>query len=119
MKINFKEKMLNNIFYDFKDCFDCLEFDKTETWVVPFRYAGTLKSKVTGDYKEVSNFCDTIMSLTNFGEMKCQKIIIDYKNKKISIQNFDGSTKDILQTDDTLKVLYNQLSIYFKEYGKF
>ena len=116
MKINFKEKMLNNIFYSFKDCLDCLEFEKTETWVV---YTVTLKNEDTENYEEAIKFFDTIMSLTNFGEMKCQKIILDYKNKKISIQNFDGSTKDILQTDDTLKVLFNQLSIYFKEYGKF
>jgi|GEM_PF-4233194 hypothetical protein len=119
MKINFKEKMLNNIFYSFKDCLDCLEFEKTETWVVPFFYTVTLKNEDTEDYEEAIKFFDTIMSLTKFGEMKCQKIILDYKNKKISIQNFDESTKDILQTDDTLKVLFNQLSIYFKEYGKF
>lgn len=88
MKINFKEKMLNNIFYNFKDCFDCLEFEKTETWVVPFQYAGTLKSKVTGDYKEVSKFCDTIMSLTNFGEMRYEKIILDYELLLTSVKSF-------------------------------
>lgn len=88
MKKNFKEKMLNNIFYSFKDYLDCLEFEKTETWVVPFQYEGTLKSKVTGDYKEVSKFCDTIMSLTKFGEMKCQKIILDCELLTTESQEF-------------------------------
>lgn len=53
MKINFKEKMLNNIFYSFKDYLDCLEFEKTETWVVPFFYTVTLKNEDTEDYEEV------------------------------------------------------------------
>ena len=88
MKINFKEKMLNNIFYNFKDCFDCLEFEKTETWVVPFFYTLILKNEDTEDYEEAIKFFDTIMSLTKFGEMKCQKIILDYELLTTESQEF-------------------------------
>jgi hypothetical protein len=113
MKLDFRETMLNDIFYDFKDCFDTIEFVNNQNWVVPFQYSVVLRDEVIGDYEEISNFCANIMFLTKFGEMKCQKIILDYKNKKISIQNFDGSTKDIFQTEETLKTIYSQILDYF------
>lgn len=88
MKINFKEKMLNNIFYSFKDCLDCLEFEKTETWVVPFFYTVTLKNEDTEDYEEAIKFFDTIMSLTKFGEMRYEKIILDYELLRLKVKSF-------------------------------
>lgn len=118
MELNFIEIMLNNIFYDFKDCFDSIEFVNNQNWVVPFQYSIVLRDGVIGDYEEISNFCADVMSLTKFGEMKCQKVIIDYINKKISIQDFDENIKDIFQTEETSKTIFTQLLDYFGKYGK-